>query len=138
MEQDVFRLDVAVHHVVAVRVVQRIRDFAGQSHRIGDWKMGFAIQPVTKRFALRDRHHVIEVAVGFPGIIERKNVGMMQSGGETDFSQKASRSHSSGELLANDLERHLAVMPQIFREVHGGHPARAELALDAVPIGQSG
>ena len=41
-----------------------------------------------------------------------------------------------GELGAQHLERDLAVVAQVVREVDGGHAARPELALDAVAVGQ--
>ena len=37
-----------------------------------------------------------------------------------------------------DLERHLALVPDIQRQVHGGHASGPELALDAKAIGESG
>jgi hypothetical protein len=37
-----------------------------------------------------------------------------------------------GELGAEDLDGDFAVVLQVLREVHRGHPALAELALDGV------
>jgi hypothetical protein len=35
-----------------------------------------------------------------------------------------------------DLDGDVAVVPDVMREVDGGHAALSELALDAVPVGQ--
>src|SRR5262249_58320475 len=43
-----------------------------------------------------------------------------------------------GELWPQDLDRHLAVVLEVRREVDGGHAARAELALDAIAAGECG
>jgi hypothetical protein len=37
-----------------------------------------------------------------------------------------------------DVDRDSAAVPQVLGEVHRGHPAGAELALDHVAVGQSG
>ena len=41
-----------------------------------------------------------------------------------------------GELGPQHLERDLAVVPEVVREVDGRHAAGAELALDAVAVRQ--
>ena len=41
-----------------------------------------------------------------------------------------------GEFGAQHLDRHLPVVPEIVGQVHGRHAALAELALDAVPVGE--
>ena len=46
LEQDVFRLDVAMHHVVAVRMTQRIRHLGRDLQSIFNRKLLLPIQPV--------------------------------------------------------------------------------------------
>jgi hypothetical protein len=43
-----------------------------------------------------------------------------------------------GELRPQDLDGDPAIVLQVQREIDGGHAARAELALDAVAVGQGG
>src|SRR6185437_246528 len=43
-----------------------------------------------------------------------------------------------GQLGTQDLHRHLAVVLEVFGEVDGRHSALAELALDAVAVGEGG
>ncbi len=43
-----------------------------------------------------------------------------------------------GELRPQHLERHLAAMPDVLRQVDGGHPAVTEFPLDAVAVGEGG
>ena len=42
------------------------------------------------------------------------------------------------ELGLEDLDRDLPVVLFVVREIHGGHAARAELALEAVAAGERG
>ena len=48
-----------------------------------------------------------------------------------------SRPSDSRELGAEHLERDVAVVPEVVREVDGRHAAGAELALDDIPVGQN-
>jgi hypothetical protein len=60
VQQDVLGLDVPVHHVVAVGVVQRRRHAARHLHRLLDAQLLLVLQPLTQRLPLHVRHHVVE------------------------------------------------------------------------------
>ena len=57
---------------------------------------------------------------------------MLKIGRRLDFSEKPLRADDRGELGLEDLEGDVAVVLQILGQVHGGHAALAELALDRV------
>src|SRR5204863_7358702 len=57
--------------------------------------------------------------------------------GDLDLAQKALGAECVGKFRLQDLERDGAVVPQVLGEVDGGHPAVAELALEAVAVGES-
>ena len=78
VQQDVFRLDVAMDDAVAVRVVQGTGDFGGDPQRIGDRQLLLPAQPLAQRLAFDVRHDVEEEAVGLAGIEERQDVRMME------------------------------------------------------------
>ena len=63
---------------------------------------------------------------------------MLQVGGGLDLGEEPLGADHGGELGAQHLDRDLAIVLEVVREVHGGHAARAELALDAVPVGEGG
>ena len=63
---------------------------------------------------------------------------MLEVGGGLDLGQEPLGADHGGELGAQHLERDLAVVPEVLGEVDGGHAARAELALDAVAVGEGG
>src|SRR3989449_11093705 len=66
--QDVFRLDVPMYDVVAVGVAQRACHLAGDSERLLERQLAFALEPFPEGFALDVRHHVVEEAVGLAGV----------------------------------------------------------------------
>src|SRR5690348_4606603 len=63
---------------------------------------------------------------------------MGEARGDLDLAEKALACQRLAELWFQYLERHLAVMAKVFGDVHCRHPARADLALEAVTIGQRG
>ena len=63
---------------------------------------------------------------------------MLQVGGGLDLGEEALGADDGGELGAQDLDGDLAVVLEVLGEVHRGHAARAELALDPVAVGECG
>ena len=93
-------------------------------------------QPVAQRLALDVGHHVVEEAVGVAGVEHAEDVGMLEPGGDLDLAGEPVGAERGGQLGAQHLDRHLAVVLQVLGEVDGGHAALAELALDAVAVGE--
>ena len=61
---------------------------------------------------------------------------MLQRRGGLDLHHEPLGAEHGGEFGLEDLERDLAVVLQVLGEVHGRHAALAELALDAVAVGE--
>ena len=68
--------------------------------------------------------------------MDREDMGMLESGGDANFTLKAFRPEHRCQVRVEDLERNLAVMLDIVCQVHGGHATPAQLALEQVPISQ--
>ena len=73
VEQDVFRLDVAVDDVLSMRVVERIRDGGRDADRLVDAELRFAVQFVPQRFAVDERHDVIKERIGLSRLSLSRN-----------------------------------------------------------------
>mgnify|MGYP003471267922 CR=1 FL=1 len=58
--------------------------------------------------------------------------------GGLDLGEKPLGADDRGQLGPQHFHRHLAVVLQVLRQVDGGHPALAELALEAVAVGKGG
>ena len=61
---------------------------------------------------------------------------MAQPRGDLDLAQEAIRAHGVRELGLEQLDGDLATMPDVVGEIHGGHPAAADHALDAIAAGE--
>src|SRR5688572_10310887 len=70
--------------------------------------------------------------------MQRQDVGMVESRGELDLSQKPVRAERSGQIGMQDLERHEALVLAILREIHSRHAAAAELTVDRVVVRDRG
>src|SRR5438046_1592612 len=62
---------------------------------------------------------------------------MLQAGGGLDLGEKPVAAERSGELGVEDFDGDVAVVSDVVRKVDARHSALADLAIDAVPIGDS-
>lgn len=113
-------------------MVQGARDFARYSQRVVEWKLSLAIQPCTQRLSRDVRHHIVKLAVRFPGVVDGKDVGMTEVRCEIDLASEALRPQSEPDIGEEHLDRDLPVVLEVAREVHGSHGPVTELALDLV------
>jgi hypothetical protein len=60
---------------------------------------------------------------------------MVQPGGGFDLAKKPLRAQAGGELGLQNLDRDLAMVFPVLREVDDRHPAAAEFALDRIAVG---
>ncbi len=122
--------------VVPVRVRQRVRDLARDLQRVVQRELLLAVEPVAQRALVHVRHDVEEQAVRLTGVVQREDVRMIEAGGDLDLPEEALRAERGGELGREDLDRHLAMVLEVLREVHGSHAPVTQLAQDPVAIGQ--
>ena len=136
MQQDVLGLDVAVHDIVMMRVVERTRDLPGDRQRLVDAELFVTLQAVAQRFSPHVRLHVPQKTVGLPRIDQGENVGVIEPRGDLDFIDESFGAELRGDLGPQHLERDLAVVLPLAREIDGRHPARADLSLNVVTGGE--
>src|SRR5205823_6275291 len=80
---------------------------------------------------------VIQETVCHAAVEERLEVRMLQPGRDLDLGEEAIDAKGRGELRPQHFERHAAIMAHVAGEIDVGHPARAHLALEDVPVGQT-
>ena len=136
LEQDVPRLDVAVHHPARVGVGQRVGHLAGERQGIGDRKRPSRSQSLAQRLALDVGHDVVEQAVGLAGIVQRKDVRVGEPGGDLDLAEEPLGAERPGELGAEDLYGNRAMMAGIGCKVDGGHAPAPDLTFERVASGE--
>ena len=79
LQQDVLRLDVAVNHGAAVRVAQRVGDFARNAHGVVHRQLALAFEPRAQRLAGDERHHIVQQPIGLATVEQRQYVRMLET-----------------------------------------------------------
>ena len=107
--------------------------FPRPTHR----KLALAPYSVAKALSVDVRHGEPEAgsftaAADLAGVVHRDDVGMLQTGSELDFAEKAVGTDSLSQLRMEHLECDWAIVAQVLRQIHDRHPTAAELALDAI------
>jgi len=121
-----------------VRVGERIRDLRREAERVAQGQLALAGHPVAEGLAVDEGHDVIQEAVRVTRVVEREDVGMVEPRGDLDLAQEPLGPQGLRQLSAQHLERDLAVVPDVRREVHRRHAAGADLALEAIVPGEGG
>ena len=134
LQQDVFRLDVAVHHTLAVGVAQGIGHLTAQVQHLVQRQLLLASQAFTKGLALDVGHDVIQASRRLARVVQREDVRMVEPGGGLDLEEEAVDPEARGELGAQDLHSYWASVLQVPGEEDQGHAAPAQLPLEPVAV----
>ena len=131
-EQNVSRLDVAVHKAAAVHVVEprsRLPRQCGATPR----RSGVPLrEPLPKRPAGNVRDDEIEKPLTLARINQRDNVWVRQFGRNVDLAEEPSASTGGCKRRLKYLDRDPPAMPRIHGQIHDSRAATAQLALNAV------
>jgi hypothetical protein len=124
--------------LAGVGVRQRVRHLARDPERVVERQLRLAAEPVAQRGAVHEGHDVVEEAVRGTGVVEGKDVGMLELGRDADLAEEALGSDGSRDIGREDLHGDGSAVLAIVRQVHARHPAPADLALDLVPTRERG
>ena len=78
-----------MHDAVAVRVVQRRGDSAGDTQCFVDRKLSLTIEFRAQRFTVNEGHHVEQQPVGLTRVEEGEHVWVLQMRRDTDLGEEA-------------------------------------------------
>jgi hypothetical protein len=123
---------------MVVRCTQSVRDLAGDLKRVIQGQPLLVVQAVTERLACDIRHHVIQEARRFAGVVKRQDVGMREACRNLDFPQKPVAAEQSGKVGLQNLDRHPAVVLDVVGEIDRRHPPPADFRPDGVPVRECG
>ena len=132
LEQNVLGLEVAVDHAVRVRVVERAGDGDRDADRFVDRQLLLALEPRAERLALDVRHHIEEQPVGVARVEQRQQVRVLEVRGDLDLAEEPLDAEHGAELRIEHLERDVAIVLEVAREIDGRHAAAPDLALENV------
>ncbi len=138
LKENVFRLDVAMDDLLSVREVECAGDLLGDPQRVLDWQNLFAIDPVAKRFALDERHHVVELAVGVARVEQLEDVRVAETRRNLNLATEPIGAERHADIVVQNLDGNLAAVRYVARQEDSGHASLSELALDVVAILESG
>ena len=131
-DQDVGRLDVAVHEPALVRRVERRCDRT--HHSLNPVEVQLApVDDVAQVGARHEAHRQVEDALELAAAVDRDDVGMLERRREPSLGlETGHRVRVLGVLGRDDLQRHGALEVDVGGLVDNPHPAAVEDALDPV------
>jgi len=70
--------------------------------------------------------------------VQRKDVRVLQIGGRADFRQESFGAQRRGEVGMQHFHSDAALVPQVPREIDGGHAAAPDFPIDLVTTAEGG
>src|SRR6185437_13126364 len=98
LEQNIFRLYVAVNDAAPVRILQRVGGLRCDANSVSDRELLVPVQAAAQRFAFHKRHDVEQESVSGAAVEQRKYVWVLKVGGELDLLYEALRTEHRREL----------------------------------------
>src|SRR6185437_14289072 len=106
--------------------------------RFIDAELRLAVELGAQRLAFDKRHYVVEESICAAAVKERQNIRMLQRRSGCDLLNEPVSAEYGRQFRLQYLDRDVAVVLDIVREVHVRHTTLTELALDRVPIYECG
>ena len=136
IDQDVLRLQVAVHHLFAVRRIQGRAQLAGEFEPALERHTAGVVDQVGQILALDEGHGDVLHAAEIAQVVDAQNVLVGDAAGQQQLLLEALHGLRAGQLRAHQLERHGAVEFQVERLVDRPHAALAQQPFDAIAVGE--
>ena len=134
VEQDVRRLDVAVHETARVRGVERCGDLRADGDRPGRLERALRSEQRAKVGAVHEPHREIDTAVDVAGVVDRDDVRVLERHHELRLARESlAEAIVARQGRRHQLERDRSLQAQVVGPVHDAHPAAADQLLDPVP-----
>ena len=135
-EEDVVRLEIAMHDAVVVRVAERTEDRQHDLHGFCRAQASALAHEVAERHALEPLHDDVRVAeLGLTEVKHAHDVGMVQPGLDTRFDQKAVDRVGVLDARMDQLQRDRCVERDVLREPHRAHAAFANPRIEPILVG---
>ena len=125
-DENIRRLDVAMHDAAGVRSLERVGDFQAEiEHALERQRARRDL--VLQRLAVEQLHHDEVLAVVLADVVDRADVRMVQRRGDARLAPEAfERLGVRGQIARQELQRDLTAEPDVFRAVDDAHAAAAD------------
>ena len=131
-DEQIFRLQVAMHDALLVRRRQSPRHLQPVFNRLADRKRAIP-QTLAQRLTFQQFGDHVGRALLVPDIEDRKNVGMIERSCGSRFLGEALHAVLiRRERCRQDFDGHGAIQPRIFGAIHFAHATRTDQRLDFV------
>ena len=134
-QEDVGRLDVAMHDAARMCVSQRVGNTPHQQRRLAGGGLPAGGQGLAQVAAVQPLHRDVNAVGGKPGVVDGDDVRVAQAGGSARFIQKQAVERDTlahVDLELQRLHRHRARQQRVPGLVHLPQAALAERALQRV------
>ena len=133
VHQDVLRLDIAVHDVVPVRVIDRRQDAQHHGNRLAGRNAAHAADQILERLPAHEFHHDVGHPVE-PHVEHVHDVLVRHLGRRLGLVAEAAHELLVAlEFRAQQLHRHFPARLLIQRAIHDRHAARADDFYELIP-----
>jgi len=131
-DENVRRLDVAVHYALRMSPVQRICDLDGDLEQCVQLHRPVADQ-MLQGGAIQKLHRNERPSVGLANVVYRADVGMIQRGCRFGLAlETGQRLRIGGQIIRQKLQRHRTVQARVLRLIHHTHPASPKFFEEAI------
>ena len=136
VQENVLGLNVAMHDILAMGIVECPRDRRRDGDRVTERKLRLPFEPAPERLALDVGHDVEEDIADRAGIEQRDDVRVLEVGRDSDLLQEPRRAQHGHQLGAHDLHCDVPVVLHVPSQIDRRHRAVPKLAPDHVTISE--
>ena len=132
--QDITRLDISMHQILAMCIVESRSDLGEDSKR-AVWGKCFPLllQYLIQRLTIDELHGDVVKSILFPNLIDVDDVGVIQAGGSLRLTLQAfNRGSIAGEVGKEKLEGDKAIQTGLFSFMDDCHTAATDLRNDPI------
>src|SRR5687767_1869477 len=121
-----------MYHALSVCVCERVCYFRRNAHGGLHWQLTLSANAQAERLSAHVRHEIVEQRLDVSRIVKRKDVRMLKARQQADFANETQLAGFRAGIRVQYLERNLALVPRVSREIDRRECALSDFAPDLV------
>jgi hypothetical protein len=126
-----------VHDPESVSIPQGICDFFRNPKRIGERELRLPPESVAERLTFHEGHAVPELPLRGSGIVNGKDMGMLEASREPNLPFKALGPKTCCQVRAEHFQSNMSIVAEIMGKVDGSHSPAPKLTLEDIAVCQA-